>query len=101
MNMQVNLLGAFSQLNQLLPEQAEKIKSFISETFNYEPKIGIMGKTGVGKSSLCNALFGKDVAPVSHVESCTRKAQEYSVRLGSGNIKLVDLPGVGETVPHL
>ncbi|MDZ7968740.1 MAG: GTPase [Nostoc sp. DedSLP03] len=97
MNMQVNILGAFSQLNQLLPEQAEKIKSFISETFNYEPKIGILGKTGVGKSSLCNALFGKDVAPVSHVESCTREAQEYSVRVGSGNIKLVDLPGVGES----
>ncbi|MEH1924268.1 GTPase family protein [Nostoc sp.] len=95
MNIQ-DILGAFNPLNQLLPEQAEKIKSFISEKFNYEPKIGILGKTGVGKSSLCNALFGKDVAPISHTESCTREADEYSLRLSSGNIKLVDLPGVGE-----
>ena len=95
MNIQ-DILGAFNPLNQLLPEQAEKIKSFISEKFNYEPKIGILGKTGVGKSSLCNALFGKDVAPISHIESCTREADEYSLRLSSGNIKLVDLPGVGE-----
>jgi small GTP-binding protein len=92
-----DILGAFNPLNQLPPGQAEKIKSFISEKFNYEPKIGILGKTGVGKSSLCNALFGKDVAPISHVESCTREAQEYSVRFGSGNIQLVDLPGVGES----
>ncbi|MHC5714814.1 GTPase family protein [Nostoc sp.] len=96
-NMQENLLGAFNHLNQLLPGQAEKIKSFILQTFNYEPKIGILGKTGVGKSSLCNALFGEEVAPVSHVESCTREAQEYPVSVGSGNIKLVDLPGVGES----
>lgn len=93
----MSILDGFNQIGLLLPEQTEKIKCFISETFNYEPKIGVLGKTGVGKSSLCNALFGKDVAPVSHVESCTRKAQEYLVRLGSGNIKLVDLPGVGES----
>ncbi|MBN3949058.1 MAG: 50S ribosome-binding GTPase [Nostoc sp. NMS7] len=96
MNIQ-DILGAFNPLNQLLPEQAEKIKSFIYEKFNYEPKIGILGKTGVGKSSLCNALFGEYVAPISHVESCTREAQEYSIRFGSGNIQLVDLPGIGES----
>lgn len=93
----MNGLGIFNQITQILPEQTEKIKNFISETFNYEPKIGILGKTGVGKSSLCNAIFGKDLAPISDVDSCTREAQEYSGQIGSGKIKLVDLPGAGES----
>jgi len=97
MNMQVNISDGFNQLSHLFPEQAEKIKSFISQTFNYVPKIGVLGKTGVGKSSLCNALFGKDLASVSDVPSCTREAQEYVGQVGTGNIILVDLPGIGES----
>jgi len=32
--------------------------------------IGIMGKTGAEKSSLCNALFAAEVSPVSDVAAC-------------------------------
>lgn len=95
--MQAEILERLSQFSQLPLEKAEKLRHWLSQTLSYEPKIGILGKTGVGKSSLCNALFGKDVAPVSDIESCTRKPQEISVRLGSGNITLVDLPGIGES----
>ncbi len=97
MNMQVDILEHLSQFSQLPREKVEQLRHWLSKTLSYEPKVGILGKTGVGKSSLCNALFGKDVAPVSDIESCTREVQEISVRLGSGNIKLVDLPGIGES----
>ncbi|EAM8271239.1 GTPase family protein [Salmonella enterica subsp. enterica serovar Glostrup] len=63
----------------------------------YEPVIGIMGKTGAGKSSLCNALFQGEVTPVSNVEACTRDVLRFRLRSGSHSLLLVDLPGVGES----
>lgn len=41
------------------------------------PRIFLIGRTGVGKSSLINALCGSYVAPVSDTVSCTETAQVY------------------------
>lgn len=78
-------------------EQKKKIEIRINEFLSYEPKIGFFGKTGVGKSSLCNALFGQEVFAISDVEACTRDSKEILLSLGKKGIKLVDVPGVGES----
>ncbi|MGN9136291.1 GTPase family protein [Clostridium sp. HCP1S3_B4] len=78
-------------------EQREQINNRLSNILNYEPKIGVFGKTGVGKSSLCNALFGQEICSISDVEACTRDAQEVMLNLDGNGIKLVDVPGVGES----
>ena len=82
----------------LLPRQAtERILSRLQEAINYEPVIGIMGKSGAGKSSLCNALFQQTVCLTSDLLGCTREPQRLLLTVGERSMTLVDLPGVGET----
>jgi predicted GTPase len=83
-------------------EQRTSIKKKLDEIIRYTPKVGIFGDTGVGKSSLCNALFGKEIAKISDVEACTREAQEIFLRgqSGKGGIVLLDMPGIGEDPEH-
>lgn len=69
----------------------------LNQLVSYEPVIGIMGKTGVGKSSLCNALFRSEVCAVNAVEACTRQPQRVRLIFGQHYLTLVDLPGVGES----
>jgi small GTP-binding protein len=78
-------------------EKREAIRAKLNEKLSYEPKIGVFGKTGVGKSSLCNALFGQDICPISDVEACTRDTQEVLLKTSGKGIKLLDVPGVGES----
>ncbi|HHX8749802.1 TPA: GTPase family protein [Morganella morganii] len=81
-----------------LPQWAsEHILHQINQLIHYEPVIGIMGKTGAGKSSLCNALFASEVSPVSDVAACTREALRFRLQVGERVMSIVDLPGVGES----
>jgi len=89
----------FNEWIEKLPSEAkDKFKNGLNKAFDYEPKVAIFGKTGVGKSSLTNALFGKDACPVHDVEACTRNPQEVFMKLDgdSKGIKLLDVPGIGE-----
>lgn len=91
-------LKAFEQPLASLPHPLRKlILARLRSLTQYEPVIGIMGKTGVGKSSLCNALFQGEVTPVSDVEACTRDVLRFRLSSGSHSLLLVDLPGVGES----
>ncbi|EMM0851492.1 GTPase family protein [Morganella morganii subsp. morganii] len=81
-----------------LPEWAsEQVMQQIRQLTNYEPMIGIMGKTGAGKSSLCNALFASEVSPVSDISACTREPLRFRQQVGEHFMTIVDLPGVGES----
>ena len=91
-------LKPFQQSLDGLPQWvSERILQQINQLTRYEPVIGIMGKTGVGKSSLCNALFAGDISPVSDVAACTREPLRFRLQVGERYMTLVDLPGVGES----
>ena len=96
-----NYQGLFEILEKqgikIPPEFKTKIKDQLNNKLNYQPRIGVFGKTGVGKSSLCNAVFGQDVCPISDVKACTREPQEVFLSIGDKGLKLLDVPGVGES----
>lgn len=85
-----------SQGVKIAPEYKTKIEERLNQVRNYEPKVGVFGKCGVGKSSLCNALFGQDICEISDIKACTRKPQEVLLSIGGKGLKLLDVPGVGE-----
>ncbi|UJR63150.1 GTPase family protein [Dickeya zeae] len=91
-------INAISKAMAALPTQLSgTILKHIHSLTDYEPVIGIMGKTGAGKSSLCNALFAGEVSPVSDVAACTREPLRFRLQAGERFMTIVDLPGVGES----
>ena len=62
------------------------------------PRIFLIGRTGVGKSSLINALCGSYVAKVSDTTSCTRGAEVYTCKDGDRILmEILDTRGIAES----
>ncbi|HCU15722.1 NgrB family protein [Hafnia paralvei ATCC 29927] len=97
MNNSEGLQPLQNSLSGLPQWMSERILQQINQLTHYEPVIGIMGKTGSGKSSLCNALFSGEISPVSDVTACTRDPLRFRLQVGKRFMTLVDLPGVGES----
>lgn len=62
------------------------------------PRIFLIGRTGVGKSSLINALCGAYVSKVSDTKSCTESAQIYECRDNERVLmEILDTRGIAES----
>ena len=77
----------------------EELKNLMDGVDSHRPpRIFLIGRTGVGKSSLINALCGAYVAPVSDTRSCTETAQTYQCKDGERTLmEILDTRGIAES----
>ena len=78
----------------------KKLKEFIEEIKSSRPpRFMLIGRTGVGKSSMINALCGSYTAPVSDVSSCTPFTSRYPCKdHGRTLIEVLDTRGIQESL---
>jgi small GTP-binding protein len=112
-NMKNFYIKAGEMIDKLPDEIPEKIRASIKDTIlgdedlkklmdgidsQRPPRIFLIGRTGVGKSSLINALCGTYVATVSDTKSCTESAQMYECKDNDRVLmEILDTRGIAES----
>jgi small GTP-binding protein len=75
----------------------DEVKRRVFEELDHPTHIAVIGKTGVGKTSTINSLFGTDWK-ISHVRAATREEQVFVYEGDRGKLKISDLPGFAEDI---
>lgn len=112
-NMKKFYIKAGEMIDKLPDAIPEKAKTLLKDTIlgdedlnklmegidsHRPPRIFLIGRTGVGKSSLINAMCGAYVATVSDIKSCTENAQIYECKDNDRVLmEILDTRGIAES----
>lgn len=79
-------------------DDLKKLFDLIDEEKSIPPKIAVVGKSGVGKTTTVNNLFNSNWK-TSHSVAGTKQAQVKEFELtGGGSLMIYDMPGLGEDI---
>ncbi len=81
----------------LLQIDYEQLRTMLTKLENNQLHVAVFGRVSVGKSSVLNALLGREAFSVSVLHGETTKAnmQEWQ-EIDAGGIYLIDTPGINE-----
>lgn len=86
----------------LLPELRREVAgSFVSERIRDGFEVAIVGAPNVGKSTLLNALAGREAAITSEIAGTTRDVIEVRMDLGGLPVSFLDTAGLRETTDRI
>jgi tRNA modification GTPase len=88
------LTGVWHQVESLLIQLRER------REIGRLPRVVLVGPPNAGKSSLFNALLGRDVAIVSAQAGTTRDYLSGRLRLGNQEVELIDTAGLSQPWDH-
>lgn len=79
-------------------DKLKQLDDLIAKEKAIPPKVALIGKTGVGKTTTINNLFNANYH-TSHTITGTKAAQQEDFELaGGGSLTVIDLPGLGEDI---
>ncbi|WP_424966139.1 tRNA uridine-5-carboxymethylaminomethyl(34) synthesis GTPase MnmE [Dinoroseobacter sp. S375] len=81
--------------------QSEIDGSYVAERIRTGFEVAIIGAPNVGKSTLLNALAGRDAAITSHIAGTTRDVVEVRMDLKGLPVTMLDTAGLRETADEI
>jgi len=86
-----------ASVRNLLSEEYQQLQKMLNKLEQEHLHIAVFGRVSVGKSSVLNALLGKDAFSVSilHGETKTESIEAWQ-EVDAGGVYLIDTPGINE-----
>lgn len=89
------------KLKKILPKDAaDKVMKTITEEMDIPPKVALIGKSGVGKTTTINNLFNVDWHTSDAVTGTTEAQEEIFPIADDSKLIIVDMPGLGDSIKN-